>query len=170
MFPYSDIFCIVRNCSLTIIPITLSLVSFSLSHLAAISDYRIATSDEDSPSFTLADQNLCHTKKWKSHKTALSSYYVCLSLDLLLLPSTEDTHTLTHQHSQIKQFQETSHEWAAWGIDLFLWYLELLRSYVFAQLQLYFCKLQWHCISIHSSKIFSLNWSHSCKLATVPRL
>ena len=38
----------------------------------------------------------CQSKKWKSRKTALSSYYICLSHDLLLMPSGADTHTYTN--------------------------------------------------------------------------
>ena len=34
-------------------------------------------------------------KKQRGHKTALSSYYACLSRDLLLMPSGADTHTHT---------------------------------------------------------------------------
>ena len=34
-------------------------------------------------------------KKWRGHKTALSSYYACLSRDLLLMASGADTHTHT---------------------------------------------------------------------------
>ena len=39
--------------------------------------------------------NKCRIKKWKSHKTALSGYYACVSHDLLLVPSGR-THTQTH--------------------------------------------------------------------------
>ena len=35
-----------------------------------------------------------HIKKWRGHKTALSSYYGCLSRDLLLMPS-----GWTHTHT-----------------------------------------------------------------------
>ena len=50
----------------------------------------------------------CHVKKRKNCKTALSSYYVWLSCDLLLLmPSGADAHV--HQHSWTKKFQETRH-------------------------------------------------------------
>ena len=38
---------------------------------------------------------MCHIKKQKGHKTALSGYYVCRSRDLLLMPSGADTHTYT---------------------------------------------------------------------------
>ena len=41
----------------------------------------------------------CHIKKQKSRKTALSSYYVCLSRDLLLMPSGH-RHTHTHTHAR----------------------------------------------------------------------
>ena len=39
----------------------------------------------------------CHVKKWKSCKIALSSYYTCLSRDLLLMPLRADTHTDTQK-------------------------------------------------------------------------
>ena len=53
----------------------------------------------------------CHIKKRKSRKTALSSYYACVSCDLLLVPLGADTykHTQTYQCSQMKRFQETRH-------------------------------------------------------------
>ena len=41
----------------------------------------------------------CHIKKWKSHETALSGYYACVSLDLLLVSSGAGTHTHTHTHT-----------------------------------------------------------------------
>ena len=37
----------------------------------------------------------CHIKKQKRCKTALSSYYACISRDLLLMPSGSDTHIYT---------------------------------------------------------------------------
>ena len=37
----------------------------------------------------------CHIKKQKSHKTALFNYYACLSCDLLLILLRADTHTHT---------------------------------------------------------------------------
>ena len=45
----------------------------------------------------------CHIKKRKSRKTALSSYYACVSRDLLLMPSGAYTHTHTHtcKHTDI---------------------------------------------------------------------
>ena len=39
-------------------------------------------------------------KKQRGHKTALSSYYACLSRDLLLIPSGVDTHTYTNIHER----------------------------------------------------------------------
>ena len=56
----------------------------------------------------------CHIKKRKSHKTTLSSYYACVSRDLLLMPSGADTHkhTQTYQRLWTKRFQETRHAWA----------------------------------------------------------
>ena len=45
-------------------------------------------------------------KKRKGCKTALSSYYTCLSRGLLLMASGR-THTHIHQRSRTKQFQET---------------------------------------------------------------
>ena len=39
--------------------------------------------------------NLSTASVMKSHKTALSGYYTCLSCDLLLMPSGADTHTHT---------------------------------------------------------------------------
>ena len=38
-------------------------------------------------------------KKWTGRKTALSSYYACLSRDLLLMASGADTHTYTYTHT-----------------------------------------------------------------------
>ena len=46
----------------------------------------------------------CHIKKQKSRKTTLSGYYVCVSCDLLLMPSGADTHIPTCEQ---KQCQET---------------------------------------------------------------
>ena len=37
----------------------------------------------------------CHIIKRKSHKTALSGYYACVSCDVLLMASGADTHTHT---------------------------------------------------------------------------
>ena len=51
----------------------------------------------------------CHIKKRKSCKTALSSYYACLSHDLLLMPLGVDRHTHIYQRSQEKRVQETRH-------------------------------------------------------------
>ena len=45
-----------------------------------------------------------HIKKQRGRKTTLSSYYACLSCDLLLMPSGADTHI--HQRSQTKRLQE----------------------------------------------------------------
>ena len=38
----------------------------------------------------------CHIKKQKSHKTALSGYYACVSCDLLLMPL-----GWTHTHANV---------------------------------------------------------------------
>ena len=46
-------------------------------------------------------------KKRRGLKTALSSYYACLSRDLLLMASGADTHIHIKQRSQTKRFQET---------------------------------------------------------------
>ena len=45
----------------------------------------------------------CHKKKRKSHKTALCGDYVCVSHDLLLMPSGVDTHTYTHTNIPMHQ-------------------------------------------------------------------
>ena len=41
----------------------------------------------------------CHIKKWRGRKTALSSYYACLSCDLLIMPWGQ-THTYSNIHGQ----------------------------------------------------------------------
>ena len=46
----------------------------------------------------------CHIKKRKSHKTALSRYYACLSRDLLLMPLEADTQTHTQAHTHTPTF------------------------------------------------------------------
>ena len=40
----------------------------------------------------------CHIKQQKSHKTALSGYYACVSCDPLLIPSGADTYTHMHAY------------------------------------------------------------------------
>ena len=54
-------------------------------------------------------------KKWRGHKSALSSYYACLSRDLLLMDSGPDTHTHTHTHTHTPMFtDETISRNQAW--------------------------------------------------------
>ena len=49
----------------------------------------------------------CHIKKWKSHKTALSTYYACFSCDLLLMPLGVDTHTYIRNVCRQNNFKKT---------------------------------------------------------------
>ena len=45
----------------------------------------------------------CHTKKSKTRKTVLSSYYACVSCDLLLMPlGRGNTHTHTRTHTDVQ--------------------------------------------------------------------
>ena len=52
-------------------------------------------------------------KERNSCKTSLSSYYACLSRDLLLMASGADTHThmQTYRRSRMKRFKETRCTW-----------------------------------------------------------
>ena len=56
----------------------------------------------------------CHIKKRKSCKTALSSYYACVSRDLLLVPSGVDTHATQTYDTNIPTFADEtiSRNWA----------------------------------------------------------
>ena len=44
----------------------------------------------------------CHIMKQKNHKTALSSYYACVSCDLLLMALRADTQTDKHTHTDVQ--------------------------------------------------------------------
>ena len=46
-------------------------------------------------------------KKQKSHKTALSGNYACVSRDLLLMSSGADTHTHMHKHTRTHTNMQT---------------------------------------------------------------
>ena len=49
----------------------------------------------------------CHVMKRKSRKAALSSYYACVSRDLLLMASGVGTHT--HTDTRTKTISKTRH-------------------------------------------------------------
>ena len=49
----------------------------------------------------------CHIKKWKRRKTALSSYYACVSCDLLLMPLGADRQTDRQTNRQTDRHRHT---------------------------------------------------------------